>query len=87
MFITPRKSFGDDIAVYPEGSVIPSLERDLALDLARDVCEILAFPLRASDLKVHFVDFSHYGFAAKADASGVDLKVRVSDLEVHIRLG
>ena len=26
-----------------------------------DVCEILAFPLRASDLKVHFVDFSPYG--------------------------
>ena len=30
----------------------------------------------------HFVDFSPYGFAAKADASGVDLKVQHDTIAV-----
>ena len=34
---------------------------------------MLAFPL----------DFSPFGFTAKADTSGVDLKVRASDLKVR----
>ena len=53
--------------------IILSETKEPAQYVARSPREMLAFPL----------DFSPFGLTAKADASGVDLKVRTSDLKVH----